>query len=173
MRNAGRKLLGKYRGTVVSTEDLLRRGRLFVKISDVLGEIPAFWAEPSTPLAGVGSGMFVRPMPNSGVWVEFEHGDPDKPVWTGFWRGGQADMPAEALASAPGVPMVVLATSPLNVITISDAPGPPPGGIMIRHGAAFIAINDAGIQISNGQGATITLTGTAVDINQGAITALK
>ena len=55
----------------------------------------------------------------------------------------------------------------------ADAPGPPPGGILIRHGAAFIAINDAGIQISNGQGATITLTGTAVDINQGAITALK
>jgi type VI secretion system (T6SS) baseplate-like injector VgrG len=173
MRNAGRKFLGTYRGTVVSNEDLLKRGRLKILVADVLGPIPAFWAEPSTPLAGVGAGMYVRPQPGAKVWVEFEQGDPDKPVWTGFWRGSQADMPAEALAAPPGVPVIVLATGPTNAISISEAPGPPPGGIVIRHGAAFIAINDAGIQISNGQGATITLTGTAVDINQGAITALK
>ncbi|MDI3548121.1 MAG: hypothetical protein PWR10_1773 [Halanaerobiales bacterium] len=24
--------------------------------------------------------------PGTGVWIEFEGGDPDKPIWCGFWR---------------------------------------------------------------------------------------
>lgn len=163
---------GRYRGSVVSNVDQYKRGRLLVKVDDVLGPIPAFWAEPATPLAGQGSGMYVVPTPNSGVWVEFVQGDPERPVWTGFWRGSPAEMPAEALAATPGVPVVVIGTA-LNVIALNDTPGGPPGGILIRHGAAFIAVNDLGIQISNGQGATITLTGTAVDVNGGGLTVLK
>lgn len=168
-----RRFYGKYRGTVRSNVDLLKRGRLLVKIDDVLGEFPAFWAEPATPLAGQGSGMYVVPLPNAGVWVEFEQGDPRHPVWTGFWRGSPAEMPAEAAAATPGVPVVVIGTTAANVISLNDTPGGPPGGILIRHGTAFIAVNDLGIQISNGQGATITLTGTAVDINGGGLTVLK
>jgi uncharacterized protein involved in type VI secretion and phage assembly len=173
MTSAETTYTGKYRGSVVSNIDLMKRGRLLVKCADPLGEIPAFWCEAATPLAGTGSGMFVTPMPNAGVWVEFEQGNLDRPVWTGFWRGGPEDMPAEALAATPGVPAIVLSTSPLNAISISDTPGPAPGGIVIRHGAAFIAINELGIQISNGQGATITLgPGPLVNVNVGALTVL-
>lgn len=167
------RFYGKYRGSVVSNADPLKRGRLLVKVDDALGPIPAFWAEPASPLAGIASGMYVVPLPNSGVWVEFEQGDLEHPVWTGFWRGSSAELPAEGLLANPGVPVIVLGTTPLNVISLNDTPGGPPGGILIRHGAAFIAINDLGIQISNGQGATITLTGTAVDINVGGLTVLK
>ncbi|RZQ60041.1 phage baseplate assembly protein V [Amycolatopsis suaedae] len=167
------KFTGKYRGSVVSNTDPLRRGRLLVKVSEGLGELPAFWAEAATPLAGLQSGMFVTPQPNAGVWVEFEKGDLGSPVWTGFWAGSQLDTPAEAHLS-PGVPSVVLATSPLNVISINDKPGPAPGGIMLRHGTAFIAINDTGIQISNGQGATIILgPGPLINVNGGALTVLS
>ncbi|MFD9894255.1 phage baseplate assembly protein V [Amycolatopsis sp. NPDC059027] len=168
------KFVGKFRGSVVSNVDPLQEGRLLVKVDDVLGAIPAFWARAATPLAGTASGMFVTPQPNAKVWVEFEQGDPERPIWTGFLRGGPEDMPAEALAMTPGVPAVVLATSPQNAISLSDTPGPAPGGILIRHGAAFIAINDTGIQISNGQGATITLgPGPLVNVNLGALTVLS
>jgi uncharacterized protein involved in type VI secretion and phage assembly len=173
MPEASSGFFGKYQGTVVSNVDPLREGRLLVKVSDALGEIPAFWARAVTPLAGTASGMFVTPLPNAGVWVEFEQGRLDRPLWTGFWRGGPEDLPAEAHAATPGVPTIVLATSALNAISISDTPGPPPGGILIRHGAAFIAINDLGIQISNGQGATITLgPGPLINVNNGALTVL-
>lgn len=171
--NDGSQFVGKYRGTVVSNVDPLERGRLLVKVSDVLGELPAFWCEPATPMAGVASGMHVTPIVDSGVWVEFEQGNPEYPVYTGFWRGGPEDMPAEALAAVPGVPVIVLATSPDNAISVSDTPGPT-GGIILRHGNAFIAVNDLGIQINNGQGAVLLIgPGPTVDINDGALTVLR
>jgi hypothetical protein len=37
---------------------------------------------------------------------------------------------------------------------------------------AMIVVNATGIYISNGQGATITLIGPAVDINLGALTVI-
>jgi len=47
------------------------------------------WALPSFPLAaagltpGGGAGLFLIPPADAWVWAEFEHGDPDKPIWTG------------------------------------------------------------------------------------------
>jgi hypothetical protein len=59
-----------------------------------------------------------------------------------------------------------------NSIVISDLPGPT-GGIMLKSmTGAMITINDVGITITNGKGATITLIGNAVDINMGALTIL-
>jgi hypothetical protein len=44
-------------------------------------------------------------------------------------------------------------------------PGPT-GGILLKSSSgASIAINDTGITIDNGQGATITLTGPTVAVN--------
>jgi len=59
-----------------------------------------------------------------------------------------------------------------NGLLISDVPGPT-GGILIKSATgAAIMINDTGIFIQNGQGASIVLTGPAVNINQGALTVL-
>jgi hypothetical protein len=58
------------------------------------------------------------------------------------------------------------------MIMVSDAPPTPAtGGIVLKSvSGAMIVVNETGIYISNGQGATITLTGPAVDINLGALT---
>jgi hypothetical protein len=54
-------------------------------------------------------------------------------------------------------------------ISISDVPGPT-GGIMLKTTTgAMILVNDIGITISNGKGATIVLAGPSVTINQGAL----
>jgi hypothetical protein len=52
---------------------------------------------------------------------------------------------------------------------VSDLPGPT-GGIMLKSttGAAII-VNDTGIYLSNGKGATITLVGPTVSINVAAL----
>src|SRR5262249_36988158 len=48
------------------------------------------WAMPCVPYAGDGVGFYSLPEQGTGVWVEFEGGDPSYPVWTGFfWADDQ------------------------------------------------------------------------------------
>jgi uncharacterized protein involved in type VI secretion and phage assembly len=80
---------GKYRGTVADNDDPTSRGRLQVKVPAVLGDL-AVWAMPCVPYAGNGVGFYSLPPNESGVWVEFEAGDPSYPVWTGcFWADSE------------------------------------------------------------------------------------
>lgn len=83
------RYFGKYRGTVVDTDDDTGRGRLQVAVPAVLGELKT-WAMPCVPYAGDGVGFYSLPKPGSGVWVEFEGGDPSFPIWTGcFWADNE------------------------------------------------------------------------------------
>jgi uncharacterized protein involved in type VI secretion and phage assembly len=80
---------GKYRGVVEDNEDSTGRGRIKVRVPAVLGEL-AVWAMPCVPYAGAGVGLYAMPDVGTGVWVEFEAGDPSYPVWTGcFWADGE------------------------------------------------------------------------------------
>jgi uncharacterized protein involved in type VI secretion and phage assembly len=163
-----KKFYGKYRGTVLDNIDPLETGRLLVQVPDVSGELPSTWALPCLPFAGPGSGFYAVPPIGSIVWVEFEQGDPDYPVWTGCFWGSSAEVPALALAGVPGVQQVVIQTLTGNMLMVSDTPGPS-GGILLAVGDAVISVSDAGIVIDNGQGATIALTGPAVTVNEGAL----
>ena len=110
------------------------------------------------------------PVIGSGVWIEFEQGDSDYPIWTGCFYGSAAEIPSMAKTVPAGVPGITFQTPLQNGVTISDVPGPT-GGIVIKaQSGAFIALNDVGITISNGQGAMINLQGNSVDINGGALT---
>ncbi len=159
---------GKYRGTVINNIDPLQKGRLQVQVPDVMGVGLSSWAMPCVPLTGPQMGTYFVPIIGSGVWVEFEAGDPDYPIWTGGFWGSAAEVPALALAGLPASPNIVLQTSGQNSIVVSDVPGT--GGILLKStSGAMILINETGITISNGQGATIMMTGPTVTINQGAL----
>lgn len=162
------RFYGKYRGKVVQNFDPEQRGRILVEVPDVLGDGQG-WAMPSLPVAGQQSGFYALPPPQANVWVEFEKGDPDRPIWTGcFWTRGAT--PSVALAPPAPVPHILLQTTAQNMLHISDAPGPL-GGIQLKTSSgAMILINDTGITISNGKGATITLINKIVDINGGGLT---
>lgn len=163
---------GKYRGVVLNNIDPMQQGRLLVQVPDVAGLIPTTWAMPCVPLAGLQNGMVALPVVGSGVWIEFEQGDPDYPIWVGCFWGSAVEIPALALATPPGVPAITLQTPLQNGLTISDLPGPT-GGIMLKSttGATLI-VNDTGIYIQNGKGAFITLIGPTVNINNGALTVI-
>jgi uncharacterized protein involved in type VI secretion and phage assembly len=167
-----RTFYGKYRGTVVGNVDPLMKGRLMVEVPDVLGFTPSSWAEPCTPLAGPSGspmGAYLVPPIGAGVWVEFEQGDAERPIWVGCRWGASSDVPSLALAGLPTSPTIVLQTSGQHALAISDLPGPP-GGIMLRSaGGATLIVNDTGIYLQNGKGASITLTGPTVDVNNGAL----
>lgn len=163
------KFLGKYRGTVLDNIDPMQMGRLMVQVADVSNVLPSTWAMPCVPFGGIQSGMFVVPAIGSGVWIEFEQGNPDYPIWVGCYWGSAAEVPALALATPPGLQAVVVQTTGQNTLMISDTPGPT-GGILLKSSTgALISISEIGITISNGQGATINMTGPAVTINEGAL----
>jgi hypothetical protein len=160
---------GKYRGTVVENIDPEQIGRIVVIVPDVLGLTPSTWAMPCVPASSV----FVVPPVGSPVWVEFEAGRREKPVWVGGFWGIVGDVPPSALAPAPVPPgqNIVLQTTGQNLMMVSDAPASTEtGGIVLKSSnGAMIIVNDSGIYINNGQGASITLNGSAVDINNGGL----
>lgn len=163
----GKRYYGKYRGVVTNNVDLEQKGRLLVEVSDVLGLTPSTWAMPAVPVAGIQSGMYVMPTIGAGVWVEFEHGDPNLPIWSGCWWGSAGEVPAPALAGIPASPNMVMQTPGQTTLILSDVPAL---GITLKtKTGAMIVINDAGILISNGKGATIMLAANAVTVNGGAL----
>lgn len=170
-RSALQRFYGKYRATCINNVDPQQIGRIQVLAPDVSGVLPTSWAMPCLPAAGLQNGLFTVPPIGAGVWVEFEQGDPDRPIWVGgFWA--PADVPAMARAVPPGVQGFTLQTMLQNGMTISDTPGPT-GGILIKTATgAMISVSDVGIVITNGKGATISMTGPTVDINFGALTVM-
>ena len=160
---------GIYRGTVANNVDPMQIGRIMVIVPDVGSITPSTWAMPCVPITGKQMGTFMVPQIGATVWVQFEGGDPDHPVWTGGFWGDAAEVPALALAGVPGDPNIVLQTTLQNSVVISDLPGPT-GGIMLKSTTgATIIVNDTGIYIQNGKGASIVMVGPSVTINAGAL----
>jgi uncharacterized protein involved in type VI secretion and phage assembly len=163
-------LYGKFRGTVINNVDPMQIGRIQAMVPDVAGFVPSTWAMPCLPMVGINTGVFTVPPIGSGVWIEFERGDPDYPVWVGGYWGSAAEVPAMARTVPPGLSGITIQTTLKNGIVVSDTPGPT-GGILIQTTTgAMISVSDIGIVISNGKGAIINMTGPTVDVNVGALT---
>lgn len=174
---AGRRShYGKYRGTVINNIDPEQRGRIMAEVPDVLGVLPSSWALPCVPFAGKQQGFFAVPQIGAAVWIEFEQGDPNYPIWTGGFWGAFAEVPVTALVPPPIPPgqTVAIQTTLGNLLMVSDAPPTPfTGGIVLRSaGGASITVNESGIYISNGQGATLFMVGNMVTVNNGALVVL-
>lgn len=172
------RFYGKYQGLVLDNLDPLQKGRIIAQVSDVLGLTPSNWALPCVPAAGIQAGCFIVPPIGSQVWMEFEQGDPDYPIWTGGFWGTAAEVPVLATFPPPAIPPllgqnIVLQTTGQNSLVVSDAdPTPVSGGIVLKSaGGAMLVVNDSGIYLTAGPGlATIWLTGPTVAINETALT---
>lgn len=77
------QFFGKYRAKVVDIQDPEKRGRIRVLCPKVLGQYKSAWCEPCIPVAYDFGGDFALPKINEFVWVEFEEGNPNKPVYIG------------------------------------------------------------------------------------------
>jgi uncharacterized protein involved in type VI secretion and phage assembly len=157
------RFFGKYRGSVANNIDPLQQGRLQVNVPAVLGDGSLSWAMPCVPYAGSGVGFFTTPPVGANIWVEFEAGDPDYPIWSGcFWATGE--LPTEA-----ALPMIKLIKTDTATVKIDDTPGA--GGVSIELvSGARIVINATGIiEIDNGMGGSIQISGPQVSVNDGAL----
>jgi len=157
---------GKYRGVVTDNQDPQRLGRIKARVPDVLGDDESGWAMPCAAFGGSGTGLFALPTVDAGVWIEFEGGDPDYPIWSGCWWGSQAEMPP-VLAPCPEK-KVVLQSEGGHRITFDDSPGS--GGITLETaGGQKVKLTASGIDVDNGNGATIAMSGPTVNVNNGAL----
>lgn len=152
---------GKYRGKVENNVDPQQQGRLMVSVPAVTGSGRLNWAMPSVPFAGDGVGLWAIPPVGAHVWVEYEGGDSDKPIWSGcFWEIGQAP-------ASPAVAQVVVLKTTTCTLTLSDLPGV--GGITLETtSGAKITMTATSLEITNGT-ATVTLQGPKVSINNDAL----
>jgi len=157
---------GKYRGTVSDINDPLMKFRIRAKVPDVMGDLESGWAMPCLPFGGSGMGFFALPKVGAGVWIEFEHGDPDYPIWAGCFIGSLAEAPSDLLA--PPYKKVMLKTEGGHSILLDDTPGI--GGITLQtSGGQKIVMNATSVEITNGMGGSIKMTGPQVSINSGAL----
>ena len=151
---------GKYRGKVTDNDDPNGLGRIRVKAQDVLGDEESGWALPATPYAGDGVGLYLIPPVDAFVWVEFEHGDPDYPIWTGCFWGTRDTVPG----SGPDIKVLQTDT---GTITIDDTDGDSSITIETTSGLKIV-MDTGGIEISNGE-QKITLSAASVSVNDGAL----
>ncbi|GAA3903969.1 phage baseplate assembly protein V [Sphingomonas limnosediminicola] len=158
------RYFGKFRGKVFNSVDPLNLGRVQAIVPDVTGSNPTGWAMPCFPVAG----MFMAPAVGANVWVEFEKGDLERPIWTGCFYADEAEVPVLD-APLPGGSVITMETAGQNRIAISDLPGANGGVILRSASGATVIVNDTGIYITNGKGASLTLTGPTVTINDGAL----
>jgi len=164
------RFFGKYRATVLNNLDPQNQGRIQVQLADLYGPFPSSWAQPSFPFAAKGmAGMVALPQIGAAVWIDFEAGDPDYPVWSGGFYPDPAGFPVLALAGAtPATPNIHFQTTTGTSVTLSDSPAQQ---VLIRTATnAMVMIGAAGVTITNGQGASIQLVGPSVVINNGALT---
>ena len=102
-----RRYYGSYRGVVMDNNDPLRLGRVKCRVPEVLGlTIMTDWATFKGGSYGgdANSGIFNPPDINASVFVEFESGDVNRPLYSGTWWGQKTGQPPETpgLARADG-----------------------------------------------------------------------
>lgn len=151
---------GKYRGKVWDNLDPLELGRLQVTVPAVEG-LRLGWALPCVPYAGEGVGFYAMPPLGANVWVEFEGGDPNYPVWVGcFWEEGE-------MPGLPAVPEKKVWKTAFVTLVMNDIEGE--GGFSLTVSPPVtevpmsITINETGITLSCPE-STIKMTPESIEL---------
>lgn len=160
---------GKYRGQVADNVDAAERGRVQVSVPALLGD-QLVWAMPCVPYAGNGVGWFALPPVGAGVWVEFEGGDLDYPIWTGcFWADGEISPATDA------APEVKFWKTDAVSVRIDDAAGEivieTQGGAKLTIAANEIKA-EASTIAQKALGSQTQLSASGFDVNNGAFTVI-
>lgn len=180
------RFYGKHRGFVVENDDPEQLGRLRLKVPSVLGnEVVTGWAMPCLPYGGSANlGTLFIPEIDAGIWVEFEEGDLEFPIWVGtFWSkpGGESELPKpnddtgaeEGSVQSPPT-RKIFKTVKGHTIQLEDADGGEMVLIVEAKNGQVITMNQDGIKITDGKnGNTVTLDNSGIileDKNSNIIT---
>lgn len=184
-----RPFFGKYRGKVTANKDPLHLGRVQVAVPAVFGEGKSSWAMPCTPYAGKDIGLFMVPPKDTNIWVEFEAGDPDYPIWSGcFWNDNE--LPKQAQVDEPeqvqvfrtnGATLTISQADKTKGITLEvEKPMVEkplklvynPDGIELNHSDTmtlkFLTKGDT-IEVNHSDTSTVTITADAIQLKESSI----
>jgi len=147
-RHAG-KYYGKYSGAVTDNQDKDQVGKIKVNVPSVFGSDMEVTARPCLTY-----GHFFIPSVGTKVWVEFEAGDPNFPIWVGAWYP-QGSTPPQAANSPPDNRVIQTASG--HTIEIMDKDGAEK--IVIKHkGNSFVSIDkDGTVIVGNQNGSMLVL----------------
>jgi uncharacterized protein involved in type VI secretion and phage assembly len=181
-----RRFYGKYRGFVADNADPKHLGRLRVRVPSLLGaDVVTGWAMPCVAFGGASDqGVLFIPEVDSGVWVEFEEGDLEFPIWVGtFWSepGGESEVPkpndpdgAEQGSVQDPITRKIIKTVKGHTIQFEDADGDE--SIIVvqvnEDGNNVVVLNADGITLTDLYGNTVVLASdgiTATDLTGNAI----
>lgn len=175
-----RRFHGKYRGFVVDNEDPAHLGRLKLRVPSVLGgEVVTGWAAPCVPYGGAADqGLLFLPDRGAGVWVEFEEGDLEFPIWVGtFWSrpDARSELPRPNAADGSEVDDVqdpvtrkIIKTAKGHTLQFEDGDGQE--SVLVHDGVnGHVLVLDAdGIAVIDGRnGHEIRLTSAGIVITDG------
>jgi uncharacterized protein involved in type VI secretion and phage assembly len=186
---------GKYRGVVVDVDDPEKMGRITARVPEILHDQTSPWALPAVPFAGPSHGLVLIPEVGDGVWIEFEAGDPSRPLWTGgWWASGELPDPGDTrvrvLVTSTGHKFVLddqnkeihLLHSGGGEITMTDdditlAIGQSEAKltkdqISLKIGTTEITMSSTELTLKGGPTAQVKLSASGVDINNGAMTVM-
>lgn len=180
MTDARGRFFGKYRGRVSDNDDPLKVGRVRVKAPDVFGDEDSGWALPCFPLAAPGKGVFIVPPVDAWVWLEFEYGNPEKPIWSGcFFPDDPTAVPGTMAQLLPlvGVDKDKLAlktdewlvTIESGKVVIASLQGPVPRTRLEVTANDIKLTNEQAPNVPSPPSATIELSGPSVKINGSAL----
>jgi uncharacterized protein involved in type VI secretion and phage assembly len=155
-RQAQQRYYGKYRGFVVDNVDPEKRARVRVRVPSVLGDQDTGWALPCSPFGGLADhGMFMIPEVDAQVWVEFEEGNLDHPIWVGvFWQQPSDSSQEDALAEPTSR---IIRTPSGHVLQFEDAPSKEQFRLAHPSGAQMIIDPDGSISSVDASSNTLTL----------------
>lgn len=148
------RFYGKYRGVVTDVDAATMRVK--AAVPSVLPQGGTGWAMPCVPYAGPQVGFLMLPEVGSGVWIEFEGGDPSYPIWVGmYWNAG--DVPSQASATVKsivtqagsialddGAGSITLTDAQQNTVVLDSS------GITCTSGSGSVAIGSSGVSVNNG-----------------------
>jgi cytoskeletal protein CcmA (bactofilin family) len=174
------RYFGKYRGVVLDNIDPLVLGRILPEVPQIPGSL-LNWAMPCVPYAGPLVGFYAIPPIGANVWIEFEGGNPNFPIWAGcFWL--EAEFPFAAALDPLDPALVKIWKTETITLILNDTPQE--GGVLLEvtpptlDVPATIALNVAGLEINYGvntiviqpeEGITASVTETVVAMTEAAI----
>ena len=165
---------GKYRGTVAANKDPLNLCRIQVSVPAIFGDERNSWAMPCVPYAGKDVGLFMIPPLHANVWVEFEGGDPDYPIWSGcFW--GEKELPQNAQVSDPEK-VQIFQTDGITLTLSNLEEKSVKKGIVLEVKSPLVEkplkliFNKEGIEINHGDVTTTKLLADTIELKNGNAT---
>jgi len=160
VRQVAGSYFGKYRGIVTDNQDPEKLCRIMAQVPAVMGETAVGWALPAFPLAGDGHGHVMLPEVGSAVWIEFEAGNLNSPIWSGgFFLASQSPPDPQ------GVGIRVIVSKNKHRVVLDDESDE----VTVTHnGGSEIKLTATEISLTVG-GSTIVMGLASIDINNGVV----